>query len=72
MGGPLDVRDGAGGAGGTDSAALTATLADLARWTGGSGLSTSTGDDVRERLAHMLDGLRYQYVVTFKPGFRRG
>ena len=28
--------------------------------------------DVREALAHVLEGLRYQYVVTFKPGFRRG
>ena len=56
----------------TDGAALTATLADLARWTGDSVRATSTGDDVREALAHVLEGLRYQYVVTFKPGFRRG
>ena len=69
VGGPLDARDGASG---TDSAALTATLADLARWTGGSVRATSTGDDVREALAHVLEGRRYQYVVTFKPGFRRG
>ena len=72
VGSPQDRRDGAGGAGGADSAALTATLADLARWTGGSVRATSTGDDVREALAHVLEGLRYQYVVTFKPGFRRG
>ena len=69
VGGPLDARDGAGG---TDSAALTAPRADLARWTGGSVRATSTGDDVREALAHVLEGLRYQDVVTFKPGFRRG
>ena len=69
VGGPLAARDGAGG---SDSAALTATLADLARWTGGSVRATSTGDDVREALAHVLEGLRSQYVVTFKPGFRRG
>ena len=72
VGGPLDLRDGAGGAGGANAAALTATLADLARWTGGTVRATSTGDDVREALAHVLEGLRYQYVVTFKPGFRRG
>ena len=65
----LVVTDGAGG---TDSAALAATLADLARWTGGSVRATSTGDDVREALAHVLEGLRYQDVVTFKPGCRRG
>ena len=69
MDGPLDARDGAGG---TDSAALTAPRADLARWTGGSVRATSTGDDVREALAHVLEGLRYQDVVTFTPGFRRG
>ena len=69
VGGPLDARDGAGG---TDSAALTAPRADLARWTGGSVRATSTGDDVREALAHVLEGLRSQDVVTFKPGFRRG
>ena len=72
VGGPLDLRDGAGGAAGAESAAVTATLADLARWTGGTVRATSTGDDVRDALAHVLEGLRYQYVVTFKPGFRRG
>ena len=49
VGGALDLRDGAGGAGGTDSAALTATLADLARWTGGSVRATSTGTTCAER-----------------------
>ena len=72
VGGRLDRRDGPGGAGGADSAALTVTLADLAGWTGGSVHATSTRDHVREALAHVLRGLRYQYVVTFKPGFRRG
>jgi VWFA-related protein len=70
--GPLDRRDGPGGSAGTDSAALTATLGDLARWTGGSVQATSTEDDLREALDEVLQGLRFQYVVTFKPGFRRG
>ena len=72
VGGPLDRREGAGGAGGARSAEVTATLADLARWTGGTVQATSTREELREALAHVIEGLRYQYVVTFKPGFRRG
>ena len=72
VGGMLDRRDGPGGAGGSDSAALSATLADLARWTGGSVRATSTGEDMLEAVGELLPGLRYQYVLTFRPGFRRG
>ena len=52
-----------------DAVADTATLADLARWTGGSVRATSTGDDVREALAHVLEGLRYQDVVDVQARF---
>ena len=72
VGGPLDRRDGPGGAGGADSAALSATLADLARWTGGSVRATGGGEDMLEAVRELLAGLRHQYVVTFRPGFRRG
>ena len=72
VGGPLDRRDGPGGAGGADSAALSATLADLARWTGGSVRATGAGGDMLEAVGELLSGLRHQYVVTFRPGFRRG
>ena len=70
--GVLDLRDGPGGAGGSDSAALSATLADLARWTGGTVRATSTEGDMLEAVGALMPGLRYQYVVTFRPGFRRG
>ena len=72
VGGVLDRRDGPGGAGGSDSAALSATLADLASWTGGSVRATGTEEDMLEAVRELLPGLRYQYVVTFRPGFRRG
>ena len=72
VGGVLDRRDGPGGAGGPDSAALSATLADLARWTGGSVRATGGEGDMLEAVTELLSGLRYQYVVTFRPGFRRG
>lgn len=72
VGGPLDRRDGIGGAAGADGAAVAASLSDLARWTGGSVRATGTRDDLLTALAELLSGLRYQYVVTFRPGFRRG
>ena len=72
VGGVLDRRDGPGGAGGPDSAALSVTLADLARWTGGSVRATGGEGDMLDAVAALLPGLRYQYVVTFRPGFRRG
>lgn len=72
VGGPLDRRDGIGGAAGADGAAVAASLSDLARWTGGSVRATGTRDDLLAALGELLSGLRYQYVVTFRPGFRRG
>lgn len=72
VGGPLDRRDGIGGAAGPGGAAVAASLADLARWTGGSVRATGTRDDLRAALDELLSGLRYQYVLTFQPGFRRG
>ena len=72
VGGPLDRRDGIGGAAGADGAAVAASLADLARWTGGSVRATGTRDDLLAALDRLLRGLRYQYVLTFRPGFRRG
>ena len=68
----FDVRDGAGGPWRHRQRRADRNTPIIARWTGGSVRATSTGDDVREALAHVLEGLRYQYVVTFKPGFRRG
>ncbi|MYH31417.1 MAG: VWA domain-containing protein [Acidobacteria bacterium] len=72
VGGPLDRRDGIGGAAGADGEIVAASLADLARWTGGSVRATGTRDDLLAALAELLTGLRYQYVLTFQPGFRRG
>ena len=72
VGGPLDRRDGIGGAAGAEGAGVAASLADLARWTGGSVRATGTRDELLAALAELLTGLRYQYVLTFQPGFRRG
>ena len=56
-------------AGATDAAG---SLADLARWTGGSVLAARSPEDLLAALRGLLPGLRYQYVLTFQPGFRRG
>lgn len=48
------------------------TLADLARWTGGSVRGARTPEELRAALGGLLPGLRYQYVLSFRPGFRRG
>jgi len=51
---------------------VAASLADLARWTGGSVRATGTREELLAVLGELLSGLRYQYVLTFQPGFRRG
>lgn len=61
---PRPRRGGDGGAAGS--------LADLARWTGGSVRAARTPEDLSAALGGLLPGLRYQYVLTFRPGFRRG
>ncbi len=72
VGGPLDRRAGIGGAAGAEGAAVATSLTDLARWTGGSVRATGARDDLLAALTELLSGLRYQYVLTFQPGFRRG
>ena len=48
------------------------SLADLARWTGGSVHAARTPEDLLATLRELLPGMRYQYVLTFRPSFRRG
>jgi hypothetical protein len=49
------------------SSTSTATLADLARWTGGSMRVISMPEHVDEGVADMFEELRYQYLITFEP-----
>ena len=60
------------GAADADTADAAGSLADLARWTGGSVSVTRTREDLLATLRELLPGLRYQYVLMFEPGFRRG
>ncbi|HEY6361324.1 MAG TPA: VWA domain-containing protein [Vicinamibacterales bacterium] len=49
-----------------------ATLADLARWTGGDMRVSSVPAHTVEGLRDLFAELRHQYVITFEPGARAG
>jgi VWFA-related protein len=50
----------------------TATLADLARWTGGDMRIASVPAHTAEAIADLFAELRHQYLITFEPGERPG
>jgi Ca-activated chloride channel homolog len=49
-----------------------ATLADLARWTGGDMRVTSVPAQTSIAVQDLLEELRYQYLISLEPGARRG
>jgi VWFA-related protein len=53
-------------------AAETATLADLARWTGGDMRIASMPAHTVEAIQDLFTELRHQYVITFEPAARPG
>jgi VWFA-related protein len=55
-----------------DRVAETATLADLARWTGGDMRIASIPEHTIEAIGDLFLELRYQYLITFEPGERAG
>ena len=50
----------------------TATLADLARWTGGDMRIASVRTHTEEELEDLFAELRHHYVIMFEPGARPG
>jgi VWFA-related protein len=54
------------------SADNTATLADLARWTGGDMAITSELEASAKALRELMGNLRHQYLISFEPGTRPG
>ena len=64
-GGDLEVVEGA-------PASEFATLAELARWTGGDLRVSSVPAHTVEGLRDLFTELRHQYVITFEPGARQG
>jgi Ca-activated chloride channel family protein len=70
---PLDHPGGEYAVLATDGATNnTATLADLARWTGGNIKIASVPAHTLEAVRDLFAELRYQYVITFEPGTRPG
>ena len=53
-------------------AAETATLADLARWTGGDMRIASTPEHSATAIIDLFLELRHQYLISFEPGEREG
>jgi Ca-activated chloride channel homolog len=49
-----------------------ATLADLARWTGGDMAIVSELEDSVAALGTLMGQLRHQYLITFEPGAQAG
>jgi VWFA-related protein len=69
---PADHPGGEFAAVDTDGSSATATLADLARWTGGDMRVSSVPAHTVEGLRDLFTELRHQYVITFEPGARAG
>ncbi len=65
-GGEFSVIEAAG------ESASTATLADLARWTGGDMRICSLPAHTVAAVDDLFGELRYQYLITFEPGLRAG
>jgi len=70
---PLDHPGGEYGLLAVDShEAKTATLADLARWTGGDIRISSVPQHTVEAVQDVFAEMRHQYLITFEPGERPG
>jgi VWFA-related protein len=52
--------------------AETATLADLARWTGGDMRIASIPEHTANAIVDLFFELRHQYLISFEPGEREG
>ena len=66
------VRGGDPGTGADGGASGIATLADLARWTGGDLRIASEPMHTLEAIRDLFLEMRHQYVITFEPGARPG
>ena len=56
----------------SDEASRSATLADLARWTGGDLRVSSVPAHTVAAITDLFNELRHQYLITFEPGARPG
>jgi hypothetical protein len=54
------------------AAQTSATLADLARWTGGDMRIASMPEHTANAIIDLFQELRHQYLISFEPGEREG
>ena len=54
------------------AAQTSATLADLARWTGGDMRIASMPEHTASAIVDLFEELRHQYLISFEPGEREG
>lgn len=69
---PIDLQDTSGRRDERSDAERQGTLADLARWTGGQLLSTTSSAQSSQTARRIIDELRYQYLIAFEPGTQPG
>ena len=71
---PVDHTGGEFGVLQADSKAAqtSATLADLARWTGGDMRIASMPEHTANAIVDLFQELRHQYLISFEPGEREG
>jgi VWFA-related protein len=69
---PVDHTGGRLAAHGPARAATTATLLELAQWTGGDMRLASTPAHLVGAVNDVLSELRHRYVISFEPGARPG
>jgi len=69
---PLDHSGGEFEVASDGRAVTTATLEDLARWTGGDMRITSTPAHISVAVQDLFAELRHQYLISFEPGDRPG
>jgi VWFA-related protein len=64
---PIDLDDGAGRRDERTDAERQGTLSDLARWTGGQLLSTTSSAQSSQAARRIVEELRHQYLIAFEP-----
>lgn len=65
---PLDLQDESGRRQTRSDAPREGSLSDLARWTGGQLLSTTSTTQANTAARRIVEELRHQYLIAFEPG----
>jgi Ca-activated chloride channel homolog len=69
---PVDLQDVGGNRDLRSTTEREGSLSDLARWTGGQLLSTTTPSQSSQASRRVIEELRHQYLIAFEPGKEPG